>query len=67
MADDLDIATETHEIFMRASLEARREQGPVETGFCLNCEEPLSPGKRWCDCACRDDWEMEFNGGRNGG
>jgi len=27
------------------------------TGECLFCEEPLSPGLRWCGKECLDDWE----------
>jgi hypothetical protein len=30
---------------------------PSET--CLQCEEPTLNGARWCDAACRDDWQKE--------
>ena len=27
----------------------------VPTGFCLNCDEPLADGMRWCDAeSCAD-------------
>ena len=31
----------------------------VATGFCLFCDEPLAPERRWCDAQCRDDWQSE--------
>lgn len=28
------------------------------TGSCLNCGEDLTTlGQRWCDAACREDWQ----------
>lgn len=32
----------------------RKPEGPVATGFCLHCEEPLPAGRRWCNADCRD-------------
>jgi len=34
--------------------EFRKPVGPVATGFCLHCEEPLADGRRWCNADCRD-------------
>ena len=31
----------------------------VATGFCLFCDEPVAPERRWCDAECRDDWQSE--------
>jgi hypothetical protein len=31
----------------------------VATGFCLFCDDPVDPGRRWCDAQCRDDWQLE--------
>ncbi|MCX7083934.1 MAG: hypothetical protein NTY69_00145 [Methylococcales bacterium] len=31
----------------------------VATGLCLFCDEPVDPGRRWCDAQCRDDWQSE--------
>lgn len=41
----------------------RKPEGPSATGRCLNCEEKLPPGVRWCDADCRTDWER-LNGGK---
>ena len=38
--------------------------GPLATGYCLWCEEPLEGGRRWCDSDCRDDWERARGGAR---
>ena len=67
MPDIADIASEKEEILMRANLSQHREEGPAATGECLNCEERLPMGQRWCDAACRDDWEREYNRQENGG
>lgn len=32
----------------------------VAVGKCLNCELPLTDGRRWCSPACRDEWQ-EYN------
>lgn len=60
MSDDADRA---QEMMDREDI-ARRKYGKHTqleidpTGYCLNCEEPLHKvGLRWCDAACRDDWE----------
>lgn len=33
-------------------------------GHCLNCGEPLSDDRRWCDKDCAEDWE-HLNNRRN--
>ncbi|GHU08344.1 hypothetical protein AGMMS50225_06810 [Betaproteobacteria bacterium] len=35
-----------------------KPEAPAATGHCLFCGEPVAPGLRWCDVACRDDWEF---------
>lgn len=56
--DDADMTAEREE--RHADL-LRRYSKPVAlieaTGFCLNCEEVLGDGLRFCDSACRDDWQ----------
>ena len=33
-------------------------QLPIESSeVCLNCGQPTVEGARWCDSACRDDWQ----------
>jgi hypothetical protein len=29
----------------------------ASTGYCLNCDEPLDDGRRWCDAECCKDWQ----------
>lgn len=29
--------------------------------FCLNCDLPLTGGRRWCSSDCRDEWQDEQN------
>lgn len=56
--DISDKATEREELDRRLALRQRKPHGPEATGQCLYCESPLPPGNRWCDKACRDDWEF---------
>lgn len=55
MADDADKTAERME--HEEKLRRLSTQAPAiePTGFCLNCDEPLTEG-RWCDAHCRDDW-----------
>lgn len=64
MADFIDDANETAELFLQAALRKSQGKGkaPLATGFCLNCQEKLAEGARWCDADCREDWEKR---GRN--
>jgi predicted nucleic acid-binding Zn ribbon protein len=39
------------------TLAVRKPAAPKATGHYLNCGEPLSEGRRWCDTDCRDDWQ----------
>ncbi len=57
MADELDLAAEREEIARNAALLARKPEGPAATGECLECEEPVGTGVRWCCAACRDEWQ----------
>jgi hypothetical protein len=56
MADEIDQAKDTEEQFLSFALDYRKEGGPVESGFCLNCEVSIGEG-RWCGPNCRDEWE----------
>lgn len=57
LIDPLDIAAAAEEKFREAALAVRMPQGPQSCGHCLNCDAPLAAGLRWCDAACRDEWE----------
>lgn len=60
MADKADIAGEKEQFVMMGNLtQSKKPEGPEPRGYCLNCgpEVKLPVGMRWCDSACRDDWE----------
>ena len=63
MADEIDKACESEEMYRAAHLSHRKKTtSAVATGGCLNClAEGLSPGQRWCDADCRDDYEAREN------
>ncbi|MCL2076028.1 MAG: hypothetical protein FWH15_06270 [Betaproteobacteria bacterium] len=56
MADLIDLAQAQSAPIEAAQLAYRRPAAPDATGYCLNCGEPIDD-RRWCDAACRDDWE----------
>jgi hypothetical protein len=55
--DQGDRAAAMEELRRRAAIEARKPEAPTATGYCLNCDAHISPGLRWCDVHCRDDWQ----------
>lgn len=63
-SDVSDQATANEELFLEVALRAKREEGPQATGLCLNCDESLPEGHRWCDADCHRDWKLRT---RNGG
>lgn len=53
-----DIGDQAAEIQQRdneIALQLRKPEGPAATGSCLNCGEPLTGGRRWCNSECRDE------------
>lgn len=56
--DDADRAQIEVEREQARLMRARHPAGPAATGACLWCEEPLPDGRRWCDAACRNAWEL---------
>jgi hypothetical protein len=62
MPDEIDRGNDTAELFLDLSLSTKKPAGPAPTGCCLNCDEPLALGERWCDVYCRDDWVRRNNG-----
>lgn len=58
MSDLADEAQADIEIgVLNALYNAKRRTGPVATGFCLNCDEPLPGPHAFCDAGCRDDYQ----------
>ena len=58
MADDIDRACDREQLDRERAIEAARQINYIAaTGYCLECGEPVSDGKRWCDNFCRDDWQ----------
>lgn len=62
----IDRAQEEVERQLERSLQLARNQSVkyYAIGHCLNCEEPLADGMRWCDADCRDDFLKWENRGR---
>lgn len=56
--DVCDRAQQLEETARQAALSQRQRETvqPASTGRCLNCEEPLAEGQRFCDPDCRDDY-----------
>jgi hypothetical protein len=61
MADDADKTDALSEMTHQSNVYNSRRDEPqaVAIGECLFCGEPVGPGRRWCDAACRDDWQSE--------
>lgn len=57
--DEADQAQDHMEREQAGMLARRKPSGPIATGRCLCCDTLLARGMRWCDSACRDDWEKE--------
>ena len=60
MADDIDLAQERDAKMLEAQIAARKSVGPQPNGKCYTCNESLPLTHRWCDAACRDDYERSF-------
>lgn len=60
MADDLDRAAESSEMYLNAALHKRQKNAkPLRwVGYCHNCHEPMPQGQNFCDTDCRDDWDL---------
>lgn len=55
--DEFDLASQHEELRREIALRYRKPAGPAPTGLCLYCEAELPAEHRWCDAACREDWE----------
>lgn len=68
MADEADLANEcVAQDLERAMRKQRMEAAALaaalqrRSGRCLNCEEDVEPGKRFCDEDCKEDFEKREN------
>lgn len=61
MADIIDDANATADLFLALALRKTQQCAPVAKGIgmCLHCATVLADDRRWCDAQCRDDWEKE--------
>lgn len=59
MSDDIDRAQIVVERMQDEALRARKPEGPVSTGRCLNprCDDLVGASVRWCCAGCRDQWQ----------
>lgn len=59
--DDADKVTAHQDFIDQANVYKSKRSTTTQaaTGFCLFCDEPLAPERRWCDAQCRDDWQVE--------
>jgi hypothetical protein len=57
-ADMADRVTEQLVASARAANARALSKVVAPTGFCLNCDEPLADGMRWCDSDCCSDWAL---------
>lgn len=57
MATLEDQADVVIEMYLKAVLSRRKPGAPDSNGCCLNCEEPVAMGLRWCNKECLSDWE----------
>jgi hypothetical protein len=59
MSDPADIGNDRmQEIIDDGIIKSRIAPKPEPgVGVCLNCAAILEDDRRWCDNACRDDWE----------
>jgi hypothetical protein len=56
--DQGDRAAAMEELRRRAAIATKKPEAPAATGFCFNCDARLHhQHQRWCDVACRDDWQ----------
>ena len=61
MADEIDFAADRYEAWLEnrvAEHQYQLNQSCYQpTGYCLNCDEKLDDGRRFCNAECREDFE----------
>ena len=56
--DNIDMLDQREAALLGALVKVRKPEGPLATGNCLWCEEPLAnKTHRWCDKDCLIDFE----------
>lgn len=67
MPDPADDADQQVEQFAEFARTRRKPTGPLFTGHCAWCDEPVAEPLRFCDIGCRDDWDRNerTNGAAN--
>lgn len=58
--DTSDQATRHEENERARALGIRKVEGPVANGACYNCDAEIADGRRWCDAACRDEYQKSM-------
>lgn len=61
MADIADQANDQLERMLegwRAEIAHTMRNQVAAAGYCLNCEEKLDDGRRWCSTECCADWQL---------
>jgi len=61
--DFADEAQGINELFLQNSLKQRKPTSIPFSGFCLNCEEPVTE-RRFCDSECREQHEITLKRNR---
>lgn len=56
MSDVADDADGQVEAFTKTAMANKKPAGPVFTGLCANCDEPVEYPNRWCCVECHQDW-----------
>lgn len=58
MSDEVDQANDIAEATAARRIQSIRNEPPaaMPTGFCLECDDPVESGHRWCSPECRDMW-----------
>jgi hypothetical protein len=59
VADFADDAEAVEQMLRDTAIAKRKEPGPPACGACYYCSAGVSPGLRFCDNECRDEWERE--------
>lgn len=55
--DIADQAQLQNELREGARLAYRKPEGPKATGRCLNCNDVVPKGQKFCDIYCSEDWD----------
>ena len=59
MSDIADRADREVGAALNAAIAFRKSTGPIPNGKCHYCHSSVPIGTRWCDSACKEDWDKE--------